>query len=69
MASFHAKTLAVQAGKSVGDMLKEEVDEAVDVFSTMPNIARTLQPLKDLTCYLTSGQPSPALSGGEQARQ
>ena len=40
-------------------MLKMEVDEAVDFFATMPNIAHPLQLLKDVGLgYLTLGQPS-----------
>ena len=33
-------------GKSIGDVLKMEFDEAVDFFASMPNIAHPLQPFQ-----------------------
>nr|WP_284700871.1 excinuclease ABC subunit UvrA [Robbsia betulipollinis] len=67
---FNPETLAVTwRGKNIGEVLTMEVDEAVDFFAAMTSIAHPLQLMKDVGLgYLTLGQPSPTLSGGEAQR-
>ncbi|WP_423200545.1 MULTISPECIES: excinuclease ABC subunit UvrA [unclassified Cupriavidus] len=67
---FNPETLAVTwRGKNIGDVLTMEIDEAVEFFASMTQIAHPLQLMKDVGLgYLTLGQPSPTLSGGEAQR-
>ncbi|WEY42551.1 excinuclease ABC subunit UvrA [Paraburkholderia sp. SUR17] len=67
---FNPETLAVSwRGRNIGEVLTMEIDEAVEFFSAVTNIAHPLQLMKDVGLgYLTLGQPSPTLSGGEAQR-
>jgi excinuclease ABC subunit A len=67
---FNTETLAIQwRGKSVGDLLAMNIDDAVDFFAAHSAIHHALRLLQDVGLgYLTLGQPSPTLSGGEAQR-
>lgn len=67
---YNAQTLEVLwKGKSIGQILAMDVDEAVDFFSTQSSIAHALKLMQDVGLgYLSLGQPSPTLSGGEAQR-
>jgi len=67
---FNRETLEIRyKGKSISDVLNMTINDATDFFSNIPKIYRKLKTIKDVGLgYITLGQQSTTLSGGEAQR-
>ncbi|WP_224490828.1 excinuclease ABC subunit UvrA [Robertkochia flava] len=67
---FNRETLEIRyKGKSIADVLEMTMNEAVEFFSNIPKIHRKLKTIQDVGLgYITLGQQSTTLSGGEAQR-
>jgi excinuclease ABC subunit A len=67
---FNPETLAILfKGRSIGETLSMSVDEALEFFAAQRSVHHPLSLLADVGLgYLSLGQPSPTLSGGESQR-
>nr|WP_068891402.1 excinuclease ABC subunit UvrA [Pedobacter panaciterrae] len=67
---YNRETLEVRyRSKSISDVLDMSIEEACDFFENMPSIYRKIKTLKDVGLgYITLGQSSTTLSGGEAQR-
>jgi excinuclease ABC subunit A len=67
---YNRETLDIRyKGKSVSDVLDMTITQGVDFFESIPSIAYKLKTLQEVGLgYITLGQPSTTLSGGESQR-
>ena len=67
---FNRETLEIRyKGKSISDVLNMTINVAVDFFENIPKIYRKLKTIQDVGLgYITLGQQSTTLSGGEAQR-
>ncbi len=67
---FNRETLEIRyKGKNISDILNMTVDEAVPFFENIPKIYRKIKTIQDVGLgYITLGQQSTTLSGGEAQR-
>jgi excinuclease ABC subunit A len=67
---YNPETLEVTyKGKSIADVLDMRIEESLDFFANFPTVIRLLKMLNDVGLgYMSLGQPSTTLSGGEAQR-
>lgn len=67
---YNRETLEVRyKGKSINDVLNLTINQAIDFFENIPSINHKIKTLKDVGLgYLTLGQSSTTISGGEAQR-
>ena len=67
---FNRETLEIRyKGKSISDVLEMTIDDAVSFFELIPKIHRKLKTIQDVGLgYISLGQQSTTLSGGEAQR-
>ncbi len=67
---YNRETLEVRyKGKSISNVLDMTINQAVEFFSAIPSLHHKLKTIQDVGLgYITLGQPSTTLSGGESQR-
>ena len=67
---YNRETLEIRfKGKSINDVLNMDIETAVEFFENIPSILQKIKTLKDVGLgYITLGQQSTTLSGGEAQR-
>ena len=67
---YNKETLEIRyKGKSISDVLNMTIENAVEFFESIPSILQKIKTLKDVGLgYITLGQQSTTLSGGEAQR-
>jgi len=67
---YNRETLDVRyKGKNISEVLDMTIDESLEFFSNIPAVSRKIRTLHEVGLgYITLGQPSTTLSGGESQR-